>query len=471
MGEQDRALHEISDARARLSELADELARKAEPDRLKALAHEKAEELKVRAKEFATEKAVELKQHAKDAAVERATEFKTHAKETVMQRTTELKERADTPKGWSLLGALLGAGVGSALMRKAFTARHERWSESDADTRYGRYRDDRWREEDRWRYDGMRAGRTDMRYSDQDRYATSERTDVGYGAGTSYGDVGYQGGATSGYQGVSSGYQGVSADYDASSRSIDTGDTGNGGMKARAGEMASNVKDRAADAASNVKDRAADAAHNVRDRAVDVKDRAVGKASEVRDRAMGAVDHLRERASHLRERVPERQVMQARTSDWFHRTVDEQPLLLALGGIALGMLASTLVPVSNKERRLIEPAKRRAEEGISQLGDQLNQKLQNVGEQLGGTDTNRQGYSASGMSATSDLTTPATTNTGFGASSISSPTSASGLGVTGTSGASVLGPDDSADALASSPSGSSRIPPLPPLDDMTNKVH
>lgn len=449
MGEQDRALHEIADARARLSELADELARKAEPDRLKAMAHEKAEELKVRAKEFATDKASEFKQHAKDAAVEKATEFKTHAKETVMQRTTELKERADTPKGWSLLGALIGAGVGSALMRKAFTKREEHRYDASYD-RYGR---DRWREEDRWRYDGMRAGRTDVGYSSDDRYATAERTDVGYGAGSSYGtDV-------SGYQGASAGYQGVSAAgySDMSSRDLGSEDSGNGGMKARAGEVASNVKDRASDAA-----------HTVRDRAVDVKDRMVGKTSEVKDRAMGAVDHLRERATHLRERVPERQVVQQRTSDWFNRTVEEQPILLALGGIALGMLASTLVPVTNKERRLIEPAKRRAEEGINQLGDQLNQKIGGLSENLSSSSTeDRQGYSSSGMSGTSDLTTPA--STGFGASSISSPGSASGLGVSSTAG--VTGAEDNADTLASSPSGSSRIPPLPPLDDVTNKVH
>lgn len=417
MGEQDRALHEIADARARLSELADELARKAEPDRLKAMAQVKAEELKVKAKEFAAEKTAELKQHAKDAAVEKATELKTHAKETVMQRTTELKERADTPRGWSLLGALIGAGVGSALMRKAFTKREE--------YRYDEYRDNRWRDEDRWRYDSLRAGR-----AYDDRYGTAERTDIGYGgygAGTSYGDAGYQG---------------VSSNLDvSSSRDVDTGD---GGLKAKASETAANVKERASEAA-----------HSVKERAVDVK-----------ERAAGAVDHLRERASHLRERIPSRDTVQYRTTDWFNRTLDEQPLLLALGGIAMGMLASTLIPVSNRERRLIEPAKRRAEEEISHLGDQLNQKLQGSESQSSGYENRQgQGYSASSMSSTSDLNTPASTSTGFGASSISSPPSTSA-----SSGVSVAGTEDSADALASSPSGSSRIPPLPPLDDVT-KVH
>lgn len=454
MGEQDRALHEIADARARLSELADELARKAEPDRLKALAHDKAEELKVKAKEFAVHKKDELKQHAKDAAVEKATELKTRTKETVMQRTMELKERADTPKGWSLLGALLGAGVGSALMRKAFTRREERWS-ADSDTRYGRYRDDRWREsdrwreDDRWRYDGLRSsGRTDVGYG-EDRYATAERADIGYGAGTSYGGVPFD-------------------EFAGRNPSVESEDT-SGGVKARAAE-----------GVHNVKERASEAAHNVKERAVDVKDRAVGKATEVRERAAGAVDHLRERASHLRERIPERQVVQQRTSDWFNRTLDEQPLLLALGGIALGMLASTLVPVSRKERELMEPAKRRAEEGISQLGEQLNQKL-GVSEQASSGMETREDFSspiltpsgvpASSMSATSDLTTPASTSgTGFGATSLSGPGNTGtsfGATSTTTSGAPVVGSENNADSLASSPSSSSRIPPLPPLDDLT----
>jgi hypothetical protein len=194
---------------------------------------------------------------------------------------------------------------------------------------------------------------------------------------------------------------------------------------------------------------------------------------DAKDRAVGAVDNLRERASHLRERLPERQVMQQRTTDWFNRTLEEQPLLLALGGIALGMVASTLMPVSNKERQLIEPAKRRAEESISQLGEQLNQKL-GVNEQSSSGMENRQDFSsASSMSATSDLTTPASTaGTGFGATSLSGPGNTGtsfGATSTTTSGAPVV--ESSADPLASSPSGSSRIPPLPNLDDLTGKVH
>lgn len=61
MGDQDRAVHEISDSRARLSELATELSRRVDKEHVKAFAAEKSEELKERAKDFATEKADEFK--------------------------------------------------------------------------------------------------------------------------------------------------------------------------------------------------------------------------------------------------------------------------------------------------------------------------------------------------------------------------------------------------------------------------
>lgn len=319
MGEQDRALHEISDARARMSELAGEMARKADPDRLKALASEKAAALKEHAREVATHKATELKQHAKEAAVEKATELKTQAREAVMQKSTELKERADSPKGWSLLGALMGAGVGSALMRKAFTTRAAR---RDGEFDWGRG--------ERWRYDGLRAGRDDLRYT----------------------------GEEAGGAGVGS--QGTLADVKAS---------------------------------------ASDKAHEVKDKALDT-------AAAMRERTTGAVHKARERASHMRERVPSREAVQHQTSDWVNRTVEEQPLLLAVGGLTLGMLASALLPVTRKERKLIEPAKRRATEGVSQLGGQLQEKLQGEEQQAsGGTGSSAPATSNASSVSASNLQT------------------------------------------------------------------
>ena len=317
MGEQDHALHEIADARARMSEIADELAIQAQPERVKALASEKVSEWKELAKEKATGKVEELKQQAKDAAVDKATELKTRAKEAVMHGTTELKERADTPRGWSLLGAIIGAGVGAALMKKAFSVREERSG-------------------------AIGGGREDFRYR-----------------GESYSDV-----------------------------SADSG---------------------------------------------------VG----LKEKAMGAVGQ-----------VPSGGELKGRASDWFDRTLEAQPLMLALGGIALGMFASMFLPVTNRERQLIEPAKRKAQEGISTLGDQLEQKLQGNTESAGPPISHD---ATGGMSATGG--SMGTSAPGYmGSSEDLMDAERPGLEE-----------EDRADSLAS-PTGS-RIPPLPPLDDLTPKIH
>jgi hypothetical protein len=284
-----------------MSELADELARHATPEHVK---------------EIATEKMSEWKERAKELASEKASEIKTHAKEAVMQKTMEVKERVDTPRGWSLLGAIIGAGVGAVLMKKAFWVREER----------------------------------------------------------SFG-------------------------------------TGSGELQYR-GEHYS-VKD---------------------------------KAHELKDRAVGAVEQVRDQAMHLRERIPSGTELKGQATHWFDRALESQPLMLALGSAALGVFASLILPVSSRERQLIEPAKRKAQESISHLGEQLEQKLQG---QEAGNEGSFQGSVGSMQSSTMG---------NLGSSE-------------GLMGAERPVPDgsDRSDSLAS-PTGS-RIPPMPPLDDLSTKIH
>jgi len=373
MGEQDHALHEIADARARMSDIADELALHAQPDRVKAIAQEKVSEWKELAKEKATEKVGELKQQAKDAVNDKATELKTRAKEAVMHKTTELKERADTPRGWSLLGAILGAGVGAALMKKAFTVREE--------------------------HAGV-IGDKDFRYRGE-HYSSFQRTDT-YGSPAA---------------GVSGDVSTLGSDAWSSS---------------------------GADTSGGIKERAAGVAHSVQDKAHDLK-----------DRAMGAVGQVKDQASNLRERIPSGSEVKTQASDWFNRALETQPLMLAVGGVALGMFASMFLPVSDKERQLIEPAKRKAQESITQLGDQLEQKLQGSQESdSGGISHDATG----GMSSMSS---------GVGSMGASSGFTASSEGMMGADRPSLLEEDED---LSASPTGS-RIPPLPPLDDLTPKIH
>lgn len=386
MGEQDRAVHEISDSRSRLSELATELSRRVDKEHVKAFATEKSAELKERAKDFATEKADEFKQHAKDVATEKAHEMKDHAREAVMTKTTELKERADSPKGWSLLGAILGAGVGSALMRKAFTVREERYE--DDERLYGR-------EEygQSWRYGAY--DRRDVR-----SYDNIDRSDLASPAR------------------VSDTTQGLSM-------------SGDVGFENRADMNAGpSVKDKVSDKVSDVKGRAVEMKDHLKDRAYDLKDR-------------------------VRDRVPDRGELKGKATHWFDRTLEEQPLLLALGGIAVGMVASSMLPVSRRERRLMEPAKHRVEERISELGDRLTDKIR------GESDTDSADLSAKpdmGLGVSSD----------FSSTDLNASDTNIGPGTSGISEGYTSAEVDRSQEL-SSPTGS-RIPPLPPLDDLT-KIH
>jgi hypothetical protein len=79
-------------------------------------------------------------------------------------------------------------------------------------------------------------------------------------------------------------------------------------------------------------------------------------AQQLKDKAMGVVDDVR-------ERIP--------SGDELRQTANENPALVALGGFALGAIAALLLPVSRKERDLLEPVKQRAGEAIGTLGEKL----------------------------------------------------------------------------------------------------
>jgi uncharacterized membrane protein YebE (DUF533 family) len=59
-------------------------------------------------------------------------------------------------------------------------------------------------------------------------------------------------------------------------------------------------------------------------------------------------------------------------------------MLVALGGIALGAVAALLLPVTRKEREMLEPVKQRAGEAIGTLGNKIGDSVQQAQEKLAG---------------------------------------------------------------------------------------
>ena len=113
---------------------------------------------------------------------------------------------------------------------------------------------------------------------------------------------------------------------------------------------------------------------------VGLTDRASETAGNLRDRAAETVGNVRDRASdafsNVRDHLP--------STGEIARTADENPVMVALGGLALGAVAALLLPVSRKEREMLDPVKQRAGEAIGSLGDKLGETVQQAQEKIEG---------------------------------------------------------------------------------------
>jgi hypothetical protein len=115
------------------------------------------------------------------------------------------------------------------------------------------------------------------------------------------------------------------------------------------------------------------------DKLQSAKHAVMDKAGSVMEKAGSAMDSLRGTASDVRDRIPSPGDVRQRASRWYDQGINDQPLFFALGALALGMVASAVIPVSARERQMIEPAKRKVRETVSQVGEQLQQKVESIG--------------------------------------------------------------------------------------------
>lgn len=276
MAETDVERSEIAAARSRMTDIAVELAHRAEPEHLKEIAREKAEELKA---------------FAKDKADEQVTEMKDRAKETAMRKTYEFKDQIS---GRPYIGALIGAGLGwlafqKWLGRRSLTAKSSVSVEPYVDLSYaGPVQDD-----------GLSGGYT------EDFYGVDQPPPVIIAA-------------------------------EGHDESFVSGNANVG-------------------ASSGIKDKASDVAHSAKEKVGDV-------ASRAKEGAAHMADSVRHKAAQVKERMPPPAQIRRSSSAWLHRGISEQPLLFALGAVAVGMIAAALLPVSERERRVLGPAKKKVME-------------------------------------------------------------------------------------------------------------
>jgi hypothetical protein len=111
------------------------------------------------------------------------------------------------------------------------------------------------------------------------------------------------------------------------------------------------------------------------------------KVSGIGDKVSGQAQHLVERAHDFRDKAGDL-AMNVRdsipSSTELTRKGEENPMVVALGGLALGAVAALLLPVSRKEREMLDPLKQRAGEAIGTLGDKIGETAQQAREQIAG---------------------------------------------------------------------------------------
>ena len=113
------------------------------------------------------------------------------------------------------------------------------------------------------------------------------------------------------------------------------------------------------------------------DKASELTGRASQAASEMKDRVTAKTEEVREslheRTSALRERIPDRERVYA--------SAHEDSGIWALGAMALGALFGLALPVSEREREMLEPAARKARELGQQAKDMAVDKSSAVMDQ------------------------------------------------------------------------------------------
>jgi hypothetical protein len=113
-----------------------------------------------------------------------------------------------------------------------------------------------------------------------------------------------------------------------------------------------------------------------RDNGAGIGEKIAAGAHDLRDKATDLRDKAGEMVANVREHIP--------SAADLSQKADENPMLIALGGLALGAFAALLLPVSHAERELLDPVKQRASEVMGTLGDKLGEGVQQAREAIAG---------------------------------------------------------------------------------------
>ena len=99
--------------------------------------------------------------------------------------------------------------------------------------------------------------------------------------------------------------------------------------------------------------------------AEDLASKAEDLASKAKETAEGAVEKARETVAAVPRKVRE---TARKTSDWFSATIEENPMMLAVGALAAGLLAAFVLPMTAKEEEALGDLGEKAAEAVLDKG-------------------------------------------------------------------------------------------------------
>jgi hypothetical protein len=173
---------------------------------------------------------------------------------------------------------------------------------------------------------------------------------------------------------------------------------------------------------SGIRAKAREAKESLSDKAQEMLGSVKERAGSAREKASGLL-------SSAREHVPSASEARERMSGMYHHTVDDQPALAVIGALALGTLAAFLIPVTDKERQVLTPAKERVKEQLTKVSEAVEAKVAPSSESSSDSSMSSlessQAFSgeedsARGLAYNSDSSTPTGSNAGT-SDSISGP--------------------------------------------------
>jgi len=142
------------------------------------------------------------------------------------------------------------------------------------------------------------------------------------------------------------------------------------------------LTERVADSIDDVKEGASQRIEQVKKRASERIDEAKERTSAAVERVGGATRASVERASRKVDEIREKLPSTGEMREFAERTTGEQPLVVLFGAVALGTALGLLLPMSNPERRVMEPVRRKAREELESLGEKLEAGIGEVREKL-----------------------------------------------------------------------------------------